>query len=69
VTRDAGAKLIKKYYFEISPRSLERWPIPWRRLNGRAHAETRDLFAYAEAVLAASPAITAGRHRQTERDA
>lgn len=44
VTRDKGAKLVSQHFFEVSPRSLERWPMPVSILNGRAHVETRALF-------------------------
>jgi hypothetical protein len=60
VPRDRAAELVTQIYFEISPRTLERWPLVWRRLNGKAHCETRDLFAVAESMLGAAPAIAAG---------
>jgi hypothetical protein len=60
VTREEGAALVTQFYFKVSPRSLERWPIAWRRLNGKAHGDTVDLFRHAEAVVAGAPAIMAG---------
>jgi hypothetical protein len=59
VDRETAAKLLNKYYFRIHRRSLERWPLAWRRLNGRAHCETADLFAVAEAMLADAPPVVA----------
>jgi hypothetical protein len=32
VPRDVGAELLTKYFFKTSPRTLERWPVPWRLL-------------------------------------
>lgn len=61
VSREAAAKLLSRYFFEVSPRSLERWPVAWRQLNGRAHGETAELFAHAESILAAAPVVMGGR--------
>ena len=66
VSRVSAAKLVKRFYFEVSPRTLERWPVPWRRLNGRAHCETADLFAHAESLLAEAPPVRGGRHSEEE---
>jgi hypothetical protein len=69
VDRETAAALLSKYYFKISPRSLERWALAWRILNGRAHCETVDLFAVAEAILAEAPAVMGGRSRPSEQRA
>lgn len=69
VDREVGAKLLSRYFFKISPRTLERWPLTWRRLNGKAHCETAELFDVAEAMLSAAPAIMGGRHAVTQRRA
>jgi len=61
VPRETAAALLSRYYFEVSPRTLERWPLKWRRLNGRAHCETGQLFAVAESILATAPAVLGGR--------
>jgi hypothetical protein len=66
LSRDAAAKLLSRYFFEVSPRTLERWPVAWRQLNGRAHAETADLFAHAESMLADAPIIMGG-HKATSQ--
>ena len=58
VTRDRAAELVTQRYFEVSPRTLERWPLAWRRLNGKAHCETQELFALAEQMLASAPPPT-----------
>jgi hypothetical protein len=61
VPRDIAAKLITQFFFKVSPRSMERWPIAWRRLNGRAHCETADAFALANSMLEAAPVLMGGR--------
>jgi hypothetical protein len=60
-TREDAAAFLSKYYFKTSPRTLERAPLVWRRLNGKAHVETTDLIAYGESVVAAAPAVAGGR--------
>lgn len=65
VPRDRAAELVTQRYFEISPRSLERAPLCWQRLNGKAHVLTTELFGWAESVLDASPVVMGGR-RTTE---
>jgi hypothetical protein len=62
--RDTAAALVSKYYFKISPRTLERWPLTWRRLNGKAHCETAELFAHAELMLAEAPPVMGGHAGQ-----
>lgn len=69
LSRDTAAKLLSRYFFEVSPRTLERWPVAWRQLNGRAHAETAELFAHAESVLTAAPVIMGGRRAQQGQQA
>lgn len=59
VDRKTGAELVTKLYFRVSDRTLERWPLPWRRINGRAHVETSLLFAEAERRLADAPEVKA----------
>ena len=59
--RRAAAKLISQTFFPVSPRSLERWPLATRILNGRALLETREVIAYARAQVAQAPAVMGGR--------
>ncbi len=61
VDRRTGAALISKRYFPVSPRSLESWPVTWRRVNGKAIGETAELFAVAQSKLDAAPPIRGGR--------
>lgn len=61
VPRDVAANLLTRHRFKISPRSLERAPLRWQRLNGKAHCLTADLFAWADEVVCASPPVMGGR--------
>ena len=61
IDRETGAALVTKLFFRVSPRSLERWPVSWRTLNGRAHCETAELFAVAEAMLREATPVMGGR--------
>ena len=64
IDRKRGAALITDLYFQISPRTLEKWPIAWRYANGRATCETEELLNYAKAKLDAAPAIKGMSARQ-----
>lgn len=68
VPRDRAAELVTQHFFKISHRSLERAPLRWQLVNGKAHVLTSELFAWAEGVLAASPIIMGGR-RQADQHA
>lgn len=61
VDRRRGAEIITAEFFPISPRTLERWALPTRRVNGKALMETRDLLAMAAAQLEAAPVLATGR--------
>ena len=61
VTREDAAELLTMHFFKTSPRTLERWPLAWRRLNGKAHCETSELFAVAESMLSNAPVIMGGK--------
>jgi hypothetical protein len=63
VPRDVAAQLVTEYYFEVSPRTMERWPLTWRRLNNKAHCDVTELFGLAEAMLADAPAIMGGQSK------
>ena len=60
IDRKRGAALITDLYFQISPRTLEKWPIAWRYANGRATCETEELLNYAKSKIDAAPAIKGG---------
>ncbi len=57
VPRDIAAALVTRYFFRVSKRSLERWPVSVRLLNGRAHVETAELFDVAQRIIDQAPRI------------
>lgn len=59
--RRTGAALISRHLFPISHRTLERWPVAWRHINGRALVETAELFAEAQRRFEEAPAIRGGQ--------
>lgn len=61
VDRKSGAELLTRYFFPVSPRSLEVWPLTWRHVNGKAVCDTAELFAVAQAKLDAAPPIRGGK--------
>ena len=67
VNRKVGASIISHYLFPISPRTLERWPVSWRRLNGRALVETDELLSEAQRRVDAAACIRGGA-RNLESD-
>lgn len=64
VARRAGAELVTKHFFPVSHRTLEAWPLVWRRVNGRALCETADLFVLARAKLDEAPPTMGKRGAQ-----
>lgn len=61
VDRRTGAELVTRYFFPISRRTLERWPLAGRAVNGRLVFPTADLFAHARALMDAAPPIHGGK--------
>ena len=61
VNRRTGAELVTKTFFPVSHRTLERWRLPWQRINGQAVTPTAELFTVAYAQIAAAPVIMGGR--------
>lgn len=59
VPRKRAAEIVSKHVFETSHRTMERWPIPVRHLNGQAHFETRDVLMEAFRRLHAAPVLAA----------
>lgn len=64
--RRALADLVTRYFFPVSHRTLEAWPLTWHHVNGRAVAVTAEGLAFAEAMMQAAPAIRGGRRRVKE---
>jgi hypothetical protein len=61
VDRKTGADLVTRFLFPVSHRTLEAWPLTWRRVNGKAVCETAELLAVAQAKLDAAAPIRGGR--------
>lgn len=64
--RMALASAISRLIFPVSRRTLEAWPLRWRRVNGHAVAETYEAFAYAWRKFDSAPVAT-GRQRSASR--
>jgi len=53
---------IHRYYFgPISHRTLERWPLRWRKVNGRAVADVREFLTEAERRFREAPVVMGGQ--------
>lgn len=63
VTRHSAAELVSQFYFAVSPRTIEKWPLRVRHLNGKVMLETAELFDYARRCVDAAPPIKGGRSR------
>ena len=61
IDRKRGATLVTERFFPISHRTLEKWPLTWRHVNGRATCETTELLAMAQARLDAAPPLLGGK--------
>jgi hypothetical protein len=61
VTRKAAADIITRHVFPVSHRSLERWPLLIRRVNGKATTGTAGALAEAWARFNAAPELMSGR--------
>jgi len=59
VPRKQAAAIVTQHAFATSNRTLERWPLPVRHLNGQAHFETRDLLTEAFRRVHAAPVLAA----------
>ena len=59
-SREQLAERYRAKYGPISPRTLERWPLVWRFLNGRAVADVAEFDAECARRFMAAPAIRGG---------
>jgi hypothetical protein len=57
------APIITKFVFPVSHRSLEVWPLKWRRVNGHAVAETYEALAHAWRKFNSASVTMRGRGR------
>jgi hypothetical protein len=60
VPRAEAAALVTRYFFRVSPRTLERWPVVVTVVNGRAHIETAELLQVAQAMLDRAARVRGG---------
>lgn len=65
VNRRRGAEEVSQNLFPVSPRTLEAWPLPMRRINGQAIVSTRVLFTVAYEKYSAAPVVMVGRRKLT----
>jgi hypothetical protein len=63
VDRRMGAEIITRFYFPVSHRTLETWPVTYTHVNGRAMALTSELLAVAEHKLDVAPTVRGGRRK------
>lgn len=71
-TRQQLAAIHRHWYGPLSPRTLERLALPYRRPPGQpALYEVREFLAWAEKRLAEAPRLMGGsrRRRETEDEA
>lgn len=60
VTRREGSSLLARYFYPVSARTLERWPVPTRNVGGRVVMSTAALFAVARERMEGAPVIMGG---------
>jgi hypothetical protein len=46
--------------FPVSPRTMERWSLTIRIINGKRHAETQQALALADRMIAEAPPVAIG---------
>lgn len=69
LTRRQAAAVVSKWYFPLSPRSLERAALPYVRMPGSpALIETSALLHWAERKLAAAVRLAGGRRVRVPDD-
>ena len=63
VNRKVASDLVSRFFFSCTTRAVEIWPLEWRLVNGKAHCETAELFAVAQAKLDAAPLTRTARRQ------
>lgn len=61
------AQIFNRYYGTVSPRSLERWPLAWRLVNGRNVGSVREFLAVSKRRFESAPEIRAGKSSGRKR--
>jgi hypothetical protein len=68
-TRQQLAVIHQRYFGPLSPRTLERLALPYRRPPGQpALYEVREFLAWAEKRLAEAPRLMGGSRRRPETE-
>jgi hypothetical protein len=60
VNRRDGAALVSKHVFNVAPRSLEAWRVPWKRIRRQAQTPPAVLLAVAFQKRATAPISMGG---------
>ncbi len=69
VDRRRGAALVTRHLFPVSHRTLERWLLTGRVVNGRLVFPTAELFVHARALMDAAPPIRGGKRAAESHNA
>lgn len=56
ITREEAAELISREFFPIKKKTLEKWPLTVRRVNGRALVSVDEVRAVCAAKIKSAPA-------------
>jgi hypothetical protein len=68
--RQQLSQIHTKYWGKLSPRTLEKWPLDWRIVGGRAVSPVSEFIAEAQRRFDAAPVIRGGRgHYPPEQSA
>lgn len=59
----------ERFGVPTSPRTLEAWPLTWRRVNGKALAETSEVLDELARRITAAPATRYGRRPKAAQQA
>jgi hypothetical protein len=57
------ARLITEQVVEVSPRTLENWPLSYKLVCGRAMYDPEEGLAYARQLVKTAPLYRGGRRR------
>ena len=61
-----GAEVISKHLFKVSHRTLERWPLEWRHVNGKAVTPTAELLLEAWRRFSTGPVVKSGQQQDVD---
>jgi hypothetical protein len=61
MTRRELAAHVSATRFPVSPRTIERWPVRGKFLNGHRVVDTNHALEHADAMIAEAPTVATGR--------